>query len=275
MSSATATGSDTRPRHTANTAPRAAEISSIPDPNLIIEGSRTRQPSTRSEAYLVALQHLEDAPGYYAAFNAALNRSDESRPRLHRDQLPPPPKSWRELQQHPHMAGFLAAAQTEFTALQNKGMFESIHLTPQIASQTVLLLLLWVCTYKFDTDGYLLKYKARICVRGDLQPQSNLHDTYAATLAAKVFRLLMAIIAYFDLETVQLDAVNAFANSHLDELVYTEYPEGFEEYGRILRLLRALYGLRRSPLLWLRELSRNADFRPRETSSVSLLMAGC
>jgi hypothetical protein len=47
----------------------------------------------------------------------------------------------------------------------------------------------------------------------------------------------MAIIAYFDLETVQLDAVNAFANSYLDELVYTEYPEGFEEYGRDLRLL--------------------------------------
>jgi hypothetical protein len=209
MSSATATGSDpgpgrTRPRHTANTAPRAAEISSAPDQNLIIEGSRARQPSTRREAYLVALQHPEDAPGYYAAFNAALDRSDESRPRLHRDQLPPPPKNWRELKEHPHMAGFLAAAQTEFTALQNKGMFESIPLTPQITSQTVLPLQ-WVFIYKFDTDGYLLKYKARICVRGDLQPQSNLHDTYAATLAAKVLRFLIAIIAYFDLETVQLE----------------------------------------------------------------------
>lgn len=255
MSSATATGSDTRPRHTVNTAPRAAEISGTQDPNFIIEGSRTRQPSTRRQAYLAALQHPGNAPGYYAAFNAALDRSDESRPRLHRDQLPPPPKSWQELKQHPHALGFLAAAQTEVTALQSKGMFESIPLTPQIASQTVLPLL-WVFTYKFDTDGYLLKYKARICVRGDLQPQTNLHDTYAATLAAKVFRLLMAIIAYFDLETVQLDAVNAFANSYLDELVYTEYPEGFEEYGRVLRLLRALYGLRRSPVLWLRELSK-------------------
>jgi len=258
MSSATATGSNPgthRSRHTVNTAPRAADISSDPGPNLIIERSRNRQPSKRRDVYLAALQHPGDAPGYYAAFNAALDRSSESRPRLHRDQLPPPPKSWRELKQHPHMAGFLAATQTEFKALQDKGMFESIPLTPQIASQTVLPLL-WVFTYKFDTDGYLVKYKARICVRGNLQPQSNLQDTYAATLAAKVFRFLMAIIAYFDLETVQLDAVNAFANSNLDELVYTEYPEGFEEYGRVLRLLRALYGLRRSPLLWLRELSK-------------------
>jgi hypothetical protein len=95
MSSATATGSnpDTRPRRTANTAPRAAEISGTHDPNFIIEGSRTRQPSTRRQAYLAALQHPENAPGCYAAFNAALDRSDDTRPRLHRDQLPPPPKS--------------------------------------------------------------------------------------------------------------------------------------------------------------------------------------
>jgi len=32
-----------------------------------------------------------------------------------------------------------------------------------------ILPLLWVFTYKFDTDGYLTKFKARICVRGDLQ----------------------------------------------------------------------------------------------------------
>jgi hypothetical protein len=172
MSSATATGSGpgpTRSRHAVNTAPRAAEISSDPDQNLIVERSRNRRPTARRQGYQTALQHPEDASSYYAAFNAALCRSGEPRPRLHRDQLPPPPKSWRELKRHPHMAGFLAATQTEFTTLQNKGMFESVLLTPQIAAQTVLPLL-WVFTYKFDTDSYLLKYKARICVRGDLQP---------------------------------------------------------------------------------------------------------
>jgi hypothetical protein len=45
---------------------------------------------------------------------------------------------------------------------------------------------MWVFTYKFDEDGYLLKYKARLVVRGDLQEQYG--DTYAATLAARLFR---------------------------------------------------------------------------------------
>ena len=57
--------------------------------------------------------------------------------------------------------------------------------------------LMWVFTYKFDEDGYLYKFKARLCVRGDLQAQYG--DTYAATLAARTFRALIAISAAFSL----------------------------------------------------------------------------
>jgi hypothetical protein len=46
--------------------------------------------------------------------------------------------------------------------------------------------------------------------RGDLQ--YTVEDTYAATLAAQTFRAVMAIVAAFDLETQQYDAINAFAN---------------------------------------------------------------
>jgi hypothetical protein len=44
---------------------------------------------------------------------------------------------------------------------------------------------MWVFTNKFDEDGYFLKAKARLVVRGDLQLYWG--DTYAATLAAKTF----------------------------------------------------------------------------------------
>jgi hypothetical protein len=57
----------------------------------------------------------------------------------------------------------------------------------------------WVFTYKFDEEGYLLKYKARLVVRGDLQLRQD-EETYAATLAVRVFRFLIAIAAYFNLE---------------------------------------------------------------------------
>ncbi|KAI0996051.1 hypothetical protein K3495_g12130 [Podosphaera aphanis] len=112
----------------------------------------------------------------------------------------------------------------------------------------------WVFTYKFDEVGYLLKFKARICVRGDLQPRTD-EDNYASTLAFQVFRVLMALVAYFDLETLQVDAVNAFCNSPLDEEIYLYNRPGFGRKGQILRLFRGLYGLRKSPKLWLELLS--------------------
>ena len=66
----------------------------------------------------------------------------------------------------------------------------------------------------------------------------------------------MAIMAAFDLEARQYDAVNAFTNSPLDEVVHCACPEGYATEGKSLLLLRALYGLRRSPLLWLKEFSK-------------------
>jgi hypothetical protein len=72
--------------------------------------------------------------------------------------------------------------------------------------------------YKFDEDDYLIKYKARLVIRDNMQ-QIN-QNTYAATLIARIFRVLMILIAAFDLETRQYDAVNAFANSSINELIY-------------------------------------------------------
>ena len=53
---------------------------------------------------------------------------------------------------------------------------------------------LWVFTYKTDTNGYLTKFKARLCVRGDLQ-ESVHEDTYAATIAISALNNLAARVA--------------------------------------------------------------------------------
>jgi hypothetical protein len=85
--------------------------------------------------------------------------------------------------------------------------------------------LTWVFIYKFDKQGFLRKFKARICVRGDLQPLSE-KETYAATLAGRSFRMLMTLAARWDLEICQLDTVNASPNSELDEEVYMSFQTG-------------------------------------------------
>ena len=128
--------------------------------------------------------------------------------------------------------------------------------TTVYTAQAEVLPLMWVFTYKLDQDGYFSRAKARIVVRGDLQTQWG--DTYAATLAARVFRALVAIATKFGLLMYQYDATNAFLNARIDRLLYVHTPEGFtSQLGRILTLRRALYGLKDAPLLWYKELTKS------------------
>jgi hypothetical protein len=106
-----------------------------------------------------------------------------------------------------------------------------------------MLPLMWVFTYKFDKDGLLYKFKAWLVMRGDLQ--EDWCHTYAATLAAQVFRFLMALAAAFGLKAYQSDVLNAFLNALLDKLVYVQTPDPYvEEFGKLLELKRVLYGLK-------------------------------
>jgi len=111
-----------------------------------------------------------------------------------------------------------------------------------------------VFKYKLDDQGFLAKYKARIHVRGDLQ--TTVEDTYATTLATRIFRALMAIAAFFNIEIRQYDAVNAFTNAQLATPVYCHPPEGLSDSEHLWKLRRALYSLKTSPLLWYKELTK-------------------
>ena len=52
--------------------------------------------------------------------------------------------------------------------------------------------------YKYIQDGYLLKLKARICVRGDLEMITV--EKRATILAARFARMLFALVAVFNLD---------------------------------------------------------------------------
>ena len=149
---------------------------------------------------------------------------------------------------HPMSTHFRAAAHKEIKALIAKHTWDEVIRPPK----TNILPTKWVFLYKKDTDGYVTKFKARLCARGDLQSGVNKHDVAALTGAYRTFRMLMALTAAFDLDVIQLDAVNAFVNADLDEDVYISCPDGYKDAGRdiCLKLRKALYGLRKSPRLW-------------------------
>ena len=109
---------------------------------------------------------------------------------------------------------------------------------------------MWVFTYKIGEDGYLLSFKARLVIRGDLE--DPLENTYAATLAIRNFRALISIANYFDLELKQYDIPTAFLNAKLNRKLYALVPDGVQDFEgvELLEVLLALYGLKESPKLW-------------------------
>jgi hypothetical protein len=153
------------------------------------------------------------------------------------------------IDKHPERIGFKRATGAEIKSLENKQTFVLV----DYPKDKQVLPLKWVLTYKFDNAGYLIGYKARICVRGDLQNHTT-DDIYAATGAYRSFRILMALVCAFGLLCHQIDFKNAFTNADIDEEIYTTCPPGYNKPGKVWKLLKALYGLRKSPKLWFNEL---------------------
>ncbi|KAF6518346.1 hypothetical protein HZS61_002424 [Fusarium oxysporum f. sp. conglutinans] len=148
-----------------------------------------------------------------------------------------PTLSHQHLKWHPERQGFKRASDAEIKSLKEKGTFELV----DYPEGKQVLPLKWVFTYKLDDAGYLIRHKARICVRGDLQHHSG-EDIYAATGAYRSFRILMALVCAFGLICHQVDFKNAFVNAEMDEEVYTTCPPGYGQSGKVWRLLKALYG---------------------------------
>ncbi|SRR6266566_8052380 len=102
--------------------------------------------------------------------------------------------------------------------------------------------------YKTDKYSRLTKYKVRLIVRKDQQHKYNL-STKATILVTTSFRTLLALIAKFDLEILQIDAVNTFIYIDLDELVYIRNLLGFPILKTIFKFNKTLYNFKKSPLL--------------------------
>jgi hypothetical protein len=171
---------------------------------------------------------------------------------IHQNELPPMPKQWRDLEKHMFGAEFKADCILELRNLEARECWRVVPSIPA-EQETSPLPLKWVFTYKVDADGFLTRCRSRIVVRGDLQEESTILSTYAATLAARSFRIACAIAAHFDLEMKQFDVVNAFVNavrSSEGPPVICKLPPGFERPGYVVEVDRALYGLRDSPALW-------------------------
>ena len=90
----------------------------------------------------------------------------------------------------------------------------------------------WVLRKKLKPDGSIDKFKARLVAKSFKQKTDlDFFDTFSPVTRITSIRLLIAIVAIFDLKIHQMDVKTAFLNGDLEEEIYMDQPEGFVESG--------------------------------------------
>jgi len=107
---------------------------------------------------------------------------------------------------------------------------------------------------KRNERGEVVRHKARLIAKGFVQREGiDFEEVFAPVARMESVRLLLALAAVRCWKVHHLDVKSAFLNGELAEEVYVQQPPGFviagEEH-RVLRLRKALYGLRQAPRAW-------------------------
>ncbi|KAL4301681.1 hypothetical protein GQ457_10G015230 [Hibiscus cannabinus] len=112
----------------------------------------------------------------------------------------------------------------------------------------------WIFKKKKNASGEVVRYKARLVVKGYKQKHGIDYDEVFAPVARiETIRLIIALAAQKKWKIHQLDVKSTFLNGFLEEEVYIEQPIGYKVKGqenKCLRLKNALYGLKQAPRAW-------------------------
>jgi len=161
----------------------------------------------------------------------------------------PEPKTFRQAMSSPDSDKWSEAAALEYKILIENGTWEIVELPhgkKAIGSG-------WVWRIKYNPDGSIERYKARIVAKGYLQrPGFDYIASFAPTYRPAGLRLVLALTAIKNLELRSVDISSAFTYGDLDEEIYMEQPEGFHQGGpnMVCRLKKGLYGLKQAARQW-------------------------
>ncbi|GJV27074.1 ribonuclease H-like domain-containing protein [Tanacetum coccineum] len=140
--------------------------------------------------------------------------------------------------------------QDEFNALIKNGTWVLVPRPPNVN----VVRSMWLFKHKFNADGTLSRYKARLVANGkSQQPGVDCDETFSPVVKPATIRTVLSLAVSHQWPIHQLDVKNAFLHGHLTETVYMHQPPGFTDPihpDYVCHLQRSLYGLKQAPRAW-------------------------
>ncbi|KAJ9557382.1 hypothetical protein OSB04_011996 [Centaurea solstitialis] len=158
------------------------------------------------------------------------------------------PISYKEAMKSPNRDKWIKAMEEELASMSTNEVWDLIDkskLIKPIGSK-------WVFKTKRDAKGNIERYKARLVAKGYNQKEGiNYNETFSPVSTKDAFRIIMAIVAHFDLELHQMDVKTVFLNGELEEEIHMTQPEGFVlNDNKVCRLNKSIYGLKQASRQW-------------------------
>jgi hypothetical protein len=141
------------------------------------------------------------------------------------------------------------AIQVELEAIKRNQVMVEV---PRVPTTHKAIGAKWIFKIKYNKDGSVDKYKARLVCQGFRQREGlDYNETFAPVVRLDSLRLLLALAASDpEIELLHLDAISAFLNGRLKEKIFMKAPPGVPSESGFFQLLRTLYGLKQAPREW-------------------------
>ena len=143
-----------------------------------------------------------------------------------------------------------AAMKSELNSMEKNGVWKLVTL-PQGCKPIGCK---WVYKTKRNSKGQIDRYKARLVAKGFTQKEGiDYNETFSPVSTKDSLRIIMALVAHFDLHLHQMDVKTAFLNGDLEEEIYMTQPEGFiqeSEKNLVCKLSKSIYGLKQASRQW-------------------------
>lgn len=210
--------------------------------------------------------HSDDDDGSGIVVQSSHEQQHLQEPNARRSERVPKPKTWPDFITYSARNGHLGDPETveealsrydgdlwqtamndEYNALLANDTWELVDLP----SDRKAIDSKWVFKTKRDADGQIVRYKARLVIKGFAQRKFiDFDETYSPVIRYTSLRYLLALAAQHDLDIDQMDAVSAFLQGEVDEEIFMVQPKEYAHGNKVCRLKKAIYGLKQASRQW-------------------------